>query len=55
MGCHKVSKASILSYGVEKGMDRVNQHHGDVFSQMVTFKQATRGADATKQAGGPKD
>ena len=55
MGCHKVSKASILSHGVKKGMDRVNQHHKDVFSQMVTFKQATRGADATKQAGGPKD
>ena len=55
MGCHKVSKASMLSHGVEKGMDRVNQHHKDVFSQMVTFKQATRGVDATKQAGGPKD
>ena len=51
---HKASKA-MSSPRVEEGMHRANQHHGDVFSQMVTSKQATRGMDATKQVGGPKD
>ena len=31
-------------------MHQANQHHRDVFSQMVTNKQATRRADATIQA-----
>ena len=30
-GWHKESKASISSHGVEKGMRRANQHHGDVY------------------------
>ena len=55
MSWHKTSKASISSHRVEKGMHQANQHHGDVFLEMVTSKQATRGADATTQASGPKD
>ena len=31
-------------------MHQANQHHEDVFSQVVTPKQATRGIDATTQA-----
>ena len=36
-------------------MHQANQHHRDVFSQMVTPKQATRWMDATTKASGPKD
>ena len=36
-------------------MRQANQHHGDVFSQVVTPKQTTRGTNATTQASGPKD
>ena len=36
-------------------MHQENRHHGDVFSQVVTSKQATRGTDATTQASGPKN
>ena len=38
-----------------KGMHQANQHHGDVFSQVVTPKQAINETDATTQASGPKD
>ena len=41
--------------GWKKGMHHANQHHEDVFSQMVTSKQAIRGTVTTKQVGGPKD
>ena len=51
---HRASNASRSSHGVEEGMHRANQHHGDTFSQMVTSKQAIRGADMTKQPSGPK-
>ena len=51
---HKASKASISSHRAEKGMHQANQHRRDVFSQMVTPKQATRGMDATTKASGPK-
>ena len=55
IGWHKASKASISSNEVEKGMPQANLHHGDMFSQMTTSKQAIEGMDATKQASGPKD
>ena len=46
-GAKKQARASIISHGTEKGMHQANQHHGDVFSQVVTPKQATRGMAAT--------
>ena len=36
-------------------MDQANRHHGDVFSQVVTPKQAIRGTNATTQASGLED
>jgi len=55
MGQHKVRKVSISSHRVEKCMHQVNQHHKDVFSQMVKSKEARRGTDANKQVCSPKD
>ena len=36
-------------------MHQANRNHRDVFSQVVTSKQATRGTDATTQASVPKN
>ena len=47
-GWHKESKASITSsHGAKKGVYQAHQYHGDMFSQVVTSKQATRGTNAT--------
>ena len=35
-----------------KVMRQANQHHGDVFSQVVTPKQTIKGTDATTQTSG---
>ena len=45
-------KASINCSKWRKGMYQENQHHGDVFSQVVTSKQAIGRMDATTQANG---
>ena len=50
MGGIKQARQALQRMERRKGMHQANQHHRDVFSQMVTSEQATRGTDATIQA-----